>query len=460
MMNTHRRLLRGSVAALVALATLLALGSFGALGGALAQEASADPRTVSLKASDLRPGFTLNPDPEKTSYGERPGGIVVYEADFTRDRTPQNLNSGPIEIKSLVARTANAQQAADQFSRSRQALLDSGWVESPVAKLGEESAGLAMKGSSSDGPAVAHLFLFRKGAMVVGITVAGLDKPTRMAEAEALASVVLRRIDPTVAAQRATSVPRVLSSPPPGVNTGLARPASPSPAPSPASASPSPSSPTTARPSGGRVQVANTDGQGLNLRVQPSTSATIAAVLPEGTILEVVGPDRQNEGRTWKNVRAAGDGSAWVAGEYVVPVSTPSPPSSSSAPPGSTRSASAPALATPTPAQRGASAVSNTTPTSGLKVDVVPRFAEVAGGPQVVDVWVSRAGQPVENAQVKIETAPQTSSDPLAAPPTDVNGTTSISWTPDASPGLIGIGVIVTASDGASGAGSGSFRIR
>ena len=32
--------------------------------------------------------------------------------------------------------------------------------------------------------------------MVVGITVAGLTKPTRMAEAEAIAAVVLRKIDP------------------------------------------------------------------------------------------------------------------------------------------------------------------------------------------------------------------------------------------------------------------------
>ena len=70
-----------------------------------------------------------------------------------RDQTPQNFANGPIEIKSLVAKTANSQQAAEQFTSSRQALTTASpaWVESKVAKLGDEATGLTMEGQSSDG---------------------------------------------------------------------------------------------------------------------------------------------------------------------------------------------------------------------------------------------------------------------------------------------------------------------
>src|SRR5204863_9605023 len=127
----------------------------------------------------------------KSEQREPVPGIVVYESDFVRDQTPKNFADGPVEIKSLVAKTADSKQAAEQFTSSRQALTTASppWAEAKVAKMGDESTGLTMEGQSSDGaPAVAHLFLFRRGAMVVGITVAGYTKPTRMAEAEAVAA--------------------------------------------------------------------------------------------------------------------------------------------------------------------------------------------------------------------------------------------------------------------------------
>src|SRR6185312_3624061 len=141
-------------------------------------------------------------------------GIIVYEADFVRDQTKANFANGPIEIKSLVAKTANSSQAAEQFASSRQALTTASpaWVESKVVKLGDESTGLTMEGTSSEGPAVAHLFLFRRGAMVVGITVAGLTRPTRMAEAEAIAAVVLRKIDPAAKSQTGPKQARPLNT--------------------------------------------------------------------------------------------------------------------------------------------------------------------------------------------------------------------------------------------------------
>ncbi len=181
---------------------------------AQAQTLSVDPQAASLTAADLRPGFTL--DPSKTELREPVPGISVYEADFTRQQTPQNFKDGPIEIKSLVARTPNAQQAAEQFTSSRQALVAANppWTEMKVAKLGDEAIGLTMLGTSSEGDAVAHLYLFRRGAMVVGITVAGLVKPTKMAEAEALAATVLGRIDPSYKSQRGEARARPLNPAP------------------------------------------------------------------------------------------------------------------------------------------------------------------------------------------------------------------------------------------------------
>src|SRR3954471_7834970 len=239
---------------------------------ALAQDVNADPQTVSPAATDLRTGFQFVP--EKSEQREPVPGITVYEGDFVRDQTPANFASGPIEIKSLVAKTANSQQAAEQFTSSRQALTTASpaWAESKVAKLGDEATGLTMEGQSSDGsPAVAHLFLFRRGAMVVGITVAGLTRPTKMAEAEAIAAVVLRKIDPAARSQTGPRQARQLNTQkPPATNSGSGSSASSG---SSTSSSASTASASTSGATGQRVKVANTGGTGVRLRVDPSKTA-------------------------------------------------------------------------------------------------------------------------------------------------------------------------------------------
>ena len=494
-MKTLTRFRLGVLLALAALILSPTLDNVGWLP-VLAQEA-VDPKTASLKVTDLRPGFTVNTDPEKTSYGERTGGILVDEVDFVRDRTPQNLNSGPIEIKSLVARTSGTQQAIEQLRLSRQALTSASppWTETPVAKLGDESVGLSLRGQSTDGPAVAHLFLYRKNAMVVGITVAGLEKATQMAEAEALAATTLKRIDPTVATQRAPTVSRPLN-PRPGTAG-----ASTTAAPRGQAATPTPTGTT----SGTRVRVANTDNQGLNLRSSPSTSATVQRVLPEGTVLEVIGQDRQAEGRTWRNVRVPNSGTTgWVAGEYVVsaggapsaaaPAASPSPTATATPTPTPRTSAtdpSAAAAASPVPDRRAApgatptptmsttgvagpgaaapsaspSAIGGPSVTTGtaetLDVAVTPRLAELpTGSSQIVDITVTRAGQPVQNADVRIEVLSGGAFENPTAPATDAQGKTTATWTVRGPTGPVGIGVIATAPDGVTiGGGSASFRV-
>src|SRR5215212_2208195 len=140
--------------ALLLVVLVLELAPFSSLASPTAvhaQDVTADPQAVSPAAGDLRAGFQFVP--EKSEQREPVPGIVVYEADFVRDQTPTNFGDGPIEIKSLVAKTANTQQAAEQFTSSRQALTTASppWVESKVAKLGDEATGLTMEGQSSDG---------------------------------------------------------------------------------------------------------------------------------------------------------------------------------------------------------------------------------------------------------------------------------------------------------------------
>lgn len=436
---------------------------------ARADDLSADPKSVSPAASDLRAGFQLVP--EKSEQREPVPGIIVYEADFTRDQTKENFANGPIEIKSLVAKTANQQQAQEQFTSSRQALTTASpaWVESRVAKLGDESTGLTMEGTSSEGPAVAHLFLFRRGAMVVGITVAGLTKPTRMSEAEAIAALVLRKLDPTYKSQTGAKQARPLNTQRPAANavgTGSSNSGSTGTG-STGSTGSTPASGSTGAsttPTGGggpRVKVANTGGVGVRLRVEPSLKAQIAARLAEGTILEVVGEDRTADGYTWKNVRAPGDGRGWVASNYVVAVAGGgTTPTASSSPP----APSSPATPAPTPAgssgSTGSSGSSGSSSTSSevLKVDVNTKVAKVkAGQEQTVEVTVTRNGQPVSGAQVTVKTSP-TGETPSASP-TNGSGKTTVTWKPTGSPGFIGVGVSALASDGSAGVGGASFEI-
>ena len=83
-------------------------------------------------------------------------------------------------------------------------------------------------------------------------------------------------------------------------------------APSSAEASPSPAA-------GPRVRVVNTENQGVRFRQRPSTEGQVLRSLPEGTVLEVVGPDAEADGLAWRNVREPGGAVGWVAAEFVAP---------------------------------------------------------------------------------------------------------------------------------------------
>jgi hypothetical protein len=78
-------------------------------------------------------------------------------------------------------------------------------------------------------------------------------------------------------------------------------------------ASPSPAAP------GVRLKVANTDGQGANMRQRPSTTSPVLRTLPDGTVVEAIGGEQQAEGRGWRNVRDQNGQTGWVASEFLAP---------------------------------------------------------------------------------------------------------------------------------------------
>lgn len=74
----------------------------------------------------------------------------------------------------------------------------------------------------------------------------------------------------------------------------------------------------TAGPPAARVRVANTDNKGAFVYVLPAGERRFA--IPEGFVLEVIGPDeRDTKGQNWKHIRYL-DFEGWIPEEYTVPL--------------------------------------------------------------------------------------------------------------------------------------------
>jgi hypothetical protein len=62
------------------------------------------------------------------------------------------------------------------------------------------------------------------------------------------------------------------------------------------------------------------------MRADASVTAARIKLLKDGAQLEIIGEDRQADGRTWRNVRDPSDGAAgWIAAELVTPVDAVAP---------------------------------------------------------------------------------------------------------------------------------------
>ena len=141
---------------------------------------------------------------------------------------------------------------------------------------------------------------------------------------------------------------------------------------------PRPTSATTTGPAS-RGQVGNTSGQGANIRSEPGASGRVLKTLAEGTPVEVLGPEREVDGRIWRQVRDPQGVTGWLVGGAVVPpgtVPTPVPPvinpGATSAPASGPTAAPAPA-ATPKPSGGNPPAAAPTsTPSGNLPIIIQP----------------------------------------------------------------------------------------
>jgi hypothetical protein len=67
------------------------------------------------------------------------------------------------------------------------------------------------------------------------------------------------------------------------------------------------------------LQVANTDGQGARLRMAPSRESEAILVLPDGAVVQALGPERELGDESWRRVRAPDGEEGWIASELLAP---------------------------------------------------------------------------------------------------------------------------------------------
>ena len=97
-----------------------------------------------------------------------------------------------------------------------------------------------------------------------------------------------------------------------------------------------------------RQQIANTQGEGVNLRRDPGSTGELIKIIPEGTLVEVIGEPSDIGGTRWVNVRDPLGDSGWIASSFLVAEGTAPPTQVAAATP---PSGSVPAAATaPRPA--------------------------------------------------------------------------------------------------------------
>lgn len=112
------------------------------------------------------------------------------------------------------------------------------------------------------------------------------------------------------------------------VGCGPAAQPTPTPAPSPAAptrtSAPTPTATKVPTPALTAVAICNTGGIGAYVRKDPKGAGIVA--WPDGTVLEIIGPDQTVDGEVWRNVRDERGNSGWTKKDYLCetsPLRTP-----------------------------------------------------------------------------------------------------------------------------------------
>jgi uncharacterized protein YgiM (DUF1202 family) len=64
-------------------------------------------------------------------------------------------------------------------------------------------------------------------------------------------------------------------------------------------------------------------GQRINLRAEPSISADVVTTLAPGDTVTIVGPDKEVEGKTWRNIRDSGGNVGWTWSDFIAGTTGP-----------------------------------------------------------------------------------------------------------------------------------------
>ncbi len=72
------------------------------------------------------------------------------------------------------------------------------------------------------------------------------------------------------------------------------------------------------------ARVANTDNIGVSLRGGPSTDNVRLLLVPEGSVLLVMGGPQEGNGFIWWQVQLDDGMEGWVAGDFLIPAERPS----------------------------------------------------------------------------------------------------------------------------------------
>lgn len=167
-------------------------------------------------------------------------------------------------------------------------------------------------------PVVVVALLVLGGLMIWSVTRPVVAPPPTVvvvAPPSPLATPVVERTVIVIAT--ATMVPTLAPPPPTPVVLVPGRDGSPAPIPSPTvPPTPEPTNIPTPEPARS-ARIANTDGQGANMRRAPSVSAQRVKVIPEGDIIELVGSEQRGDGFTWRQVRDVDGSTGFVTMDYL-----------------------------------------------------------------------------------------------------------------------------------------------
>jgi uncharacterized protein YgiM (DUF1202 family) len=216
---------------------------------------------------------------------------------------------------------------------------------------------------------------------------------------------------------------------------------------------------------GAVIRVVTADGEPLDMRAGPALGHPLVARLaPNETVTVIAEP--QSDGVTrWVPVRTSNGLLGWIPDQYIAPVvaigaePVPSPApelaiAEAPLPPGS----SAPLVA----ASPSAATVEAQSPPGGaLDVEARVKYPEAKTRRQEITVWVTRAGQPVQDATVTVFIEDDDDEPLRVLKPTDIEGRT---WRelsiPRAAKGSVQVVVSAVALDGGTGQTEVSYFIR